>query len=592
LTLTILSRIQEELAIEIIVVDNASKDKTIHSELPLQFHNVEWIFNSNNIGFGGANNLGVGRSRSSNILILNPDTIISQTTIANAIQMLENQNVGAVAVRLIDGAGVYLPESKRRFPSLKSGIIKFLGAESIWRSADRSSSYYQQDNEDGNIEVLSGACFFIRKSVYNEIGGFDEKFFMYGEDIDLSYQLNNAGYQIRYIENQPIVHFKGKSSPRTNWKFQSSFYNAIQIYWKKNVSASNSFLNSLILPIGLFLLKVLSAFRYVFLALVYPILDIISMYLSIAIISNWWAVYVKSDPNFFPSSFYVFILPLYTVGWVGALFFSKFYQRQVEISRLFQGSAIGILITLVLYFLLPSEYKFSRGILLLGIIIKIVLPLLIRFVGAKLLRNKVKWSESDVFNANFLPSRLNLDQFGALLARISNYKYASSDLNCDTIVIDVTDVPIDEIIYQIEGSPQNQVWLYHPSGGYLIESLGKNFSENTLAIDRNLPALESSSRIMKRFLDIVFSIIVIMAYPVLSLIIRKTNVSLKTIYPVLLGKLTWVAIQNPELRQQLRLKDGVYYCSHDKLRATDLQYLRNYSVWTEFTLILRRMFIL
>jgi O-antigen biosynthesis protein len=590
--LTILSRIQEELAIEIIVVDNASKDKTILRELPLQFPNVEWIFNSNNIGFGGANNLGVERSRSLNLLILNPDTIISQMTMTNAIQVLDNQNVGAVAVRLIDGAGVYLPESKRRFPSLKSGIIKFLGAESLWRSADRSSSYYQQYNEDGNIEVLSGACFFIRKSVYNEIGGFDEKFFMYGEDIDLSYQLKNAGYQIRYLDDQPIVHFKGKSSPRTNWKFQSSFYNAIQIYWKKNVSASNSFLNSLIMPIGLFSLKVLSAFRYLFLALVYPILDIISMYLSIAIISNWWAVYVKSDPNFFPSSFYVFILPLYTVGWVGALFFSKFYQRQVEISRLFQGSAIGILITLVLYFLLPSEYKFSRGILLLGIIIKIVLPLLIRFVGAKLLRNKVKWNEPDVFNANFLPSSLNLDEFGALLPMISNYNYASSDLNCDTIVMDVTDVPIDEIIHQIEGSSQNQVWLYHPSGGYLIESLGKNFSENTLAIDRNLPALESSSLIMKRFLDIIFSLAMIMAYPVLSLIVRKTSVSLKTIFAVLFGKLTWVAVQNPDLREQLRLTDGVYYSSHDKLRTTDLKYLRNYSLWTEFTLILRRMFIL
>ena len=587
-----MSRIQEELAIEIIVVDNASKDKTILRELPLQFPNVEWIFNSNNIGFGGANNLGVERSRSLNLLILNPDTIISQMTMTNAIQVLDNQNVGAVAVRLIDGAGVYLPESKRRFPSLKSGIIKFLGAESLWRSADRSSSYYQQYNEDGNIEVLSGACFFIRKSVYNEIGGFDEKFFMYGEDIDLSYQLKNAGYQIRYLDDQPIVHFKGKSSPRTNWKFQSSFYNAIQIYWKKNVSASNSFLNSLIMPIGLFSLKVLSAFRYLFLALVYPILDIISMYLSIAIISNWWAVYVKSDPNFFPSSFYVFILPLYTVGWVGALFFSKFYQRQVEISRLFQGSAIGILITLVLYFLLPSEYKFSRGILLLGIIIKIVLPLLIRYVGAKLLRNKVKWNEPDVFNANFLPSSLNLDEFGALLAMISNYNYASSDLNCDTIVMDVTDVPIDEIIHQIEGSSQNQVWLYHPSGGYLIESLGKNFSENTLAIDRNLPALESSSLIMKRFLDIIFSLAMIMAYPVLSLIVRKTSVSLKTIFAVLFGKLTWVAVQNPDLREQLRLKDGVYYSSHDKLRTTDLKYLRNYSLWTEFTLILRRMFIL
>lgn len=587
-----MSRIQEELAIEIIVVDNASNDKTILCELPLQFPNVEWIYNSNNIGFGGANNLGVERSRSSNLLILNPDTIISQMTMTNAIQILDNQNVGAVAVRMIDGAGVYLPESKRRFPSLKSGIIKFLGAESLWRAADRSSSYYQQSNEDGNIEVLSGACFFIRKSVYNEIGGFDEKFFMYGEDIDLSYQLKNAGYQIRYLDDQPIVHFKGKSSPRTNWKFQSSFYNAIQIYWKKNVSASNSFLNSLILPIGLFSLKVLSAFRYLFLALAYPILDIFSMYMSIAIISNWWAVYVKSDPNFFPSSFYVFILPLYTVGWVGALFFSKFYQRQVEISRLFKGSAIGILITLVFYFLLPSEYKFSRGILLLGIIIKIVLPLIIRFIGAKLLRNKVKWNESDVFNANFLPSSLNLDEFGALLARISNYNYASSDMNCDTMVMDVTDVPIDEIIHHIERSSQNQVWLYHPSGAYLIESLGKNFSENTLAVDRNLPALESSSRIMKRFLDIAFSILIVLAYPILFLIVRKTNISLKTIFSVLFGNLTWVSIQNSELRQQFRIKDGVYYSSQDKLRTTDLKYLRNYSLWTEFALILRRMFIL
>ncbi len=592
MTLTILSRIQEELAIEVIVVDNDSNDKSILNELPPQFPNVEWIFNSSNIGFGVANNLGVERSRSSNILILNPDTIICQITILDAIQTLNDPKVGAVAVKLIDGSGVFLPESKRRFPSLKSGIIKFLGAESLWGSVGSSSSYYQQNNVDGNIDVLSGACFFIRKSVYDEIGGFDKKFFMYGEDVDLSYQLNSAGYCIKYLENQSVVHFKGKSSPRTNWKFQSSFYNAIQIYWKKNVSAASSLLNSLIIPIGLFSLKVLSAFRYLFLALVYPILDVISIYLSIAIISNLWAIYLKSDPNFFPSSFYTVILPLYTIGWVGALFFSKFYQRQVEISRLFQGSAIGIIITLVLYFLLPSEYKFSRGILLLGIFVKIVLPLSIRFVGAKLFRNKVKWTEQDVFNANFLPSSFNFDEFGAFLTKVSNYKYAYSDPNCNSCVVDVTVVPIKEIIYYIEGSSQNQVWLYHPSGGYLIESLGKNFSENTLAVDRNLPALESSSRIMKRFLDITFSIFIILAYPVLFLMVRKTNVSLKTIFSVLFGNLTWVSIQNSELRQQFKLKDGIYYSSLDKQRTTDLQYLRNYSLWTEFTLILRRMFIL
>ena len=246
LTLTSLAKIQASIDIEVIVVDNAS-NAGVMEYIQLSFPKFKFVLNEKNLGFAKANNLGVKYATSDKILILNPDIIISESVIRNALIILLD-NHGAVAVKMIDGKGAFLPESARGFPDLKSSFLKMLGLKK-W------SNYYMVPDRDHSIEVMSGACMFFNKEDYIQIGGLDERYFMYGEDIDISYQLRNAGKKIKYIDNEEIIHFKGRSSVKSNWRYQTAFYNAMKLYWQKNFAwGQNPGLNFL-LSFALFGLK-------------------------------------------------------------------------------------------------------------------------------------------------------------------------------------------------------------------------------------------------------------------------------------------------------------------------------------------------
>jgi GT2 family glycosyltransferase len=225
LTLSCLTKMSESLGLEIIVVDNAS-NTGVTEFMQSAFPQVNFIFNEKNLGFSKANNLGVKLAVSDQILILNPDTIINEIVIQKALALLSD-DAGAVAVKMMDGKGDYLPESARGFPDLKSSFLKMLGFK-------KSSNYYMEPDADHCIEVMSGACMLFNKAVYNEIGGLDERYFMYGEDIDISYQMSKAGKRIKYIDSEEIIHFKGRSSVKSNWRYQTAFYNAMKLYWQKN----------------------------------------------------------------------------------------------------------------------------------------------------------------------------------------------------------------------------------------------------------------------------------------------------------------------------------------------------------------------
>ena len=586
--MTCLIKIKREIDIEIIVVDNNSTNGYAVDGLKTEFPDISVIRNSSNLGFGEANNIGVRSAGSSNILILNPDTIISKDIILNGIQYLSDIKFGAVAVRMIDGKGDFLQESRRGFPSVLAAIYKFVGLDKIFPNSSVFNQYYLGSKDDiETIEVMSGACFFMRREVYDEIGGFDNRFFMYGEDIDLSYQLYKHGYQIKYISKQSIVHFKGKSSSKVDWNYQTAFYNAMNVYWTKNFGEHNGRLNALILEIAIFLLKIASIFKHIVIAAFWPIIDSIVIYFSITILSDFWASYVKNDPEFFPKSFYTFILPLYTLTWVFSLFVSSFYQRTIEIVRLFKGSTIGSIMTLIIYFLLPSEYKFSRGILIISIGLKFLIPLILRIMSQFFSANRIQLTETALFTCKFESGETNRLDFSQFLTENSNFEVVNESVESNNFIIEVEKSNNKAIIESIESQKNQVLWLYSSKGNYLIQSLGKSDNPNIIAKDTNLNSETLSNRFMKRSMDIGFSIAIVIT----SIFqIRKLGARFRNAIKVLFKGWTWISIENSALRARFNLKPGIYSLTHLDNSNSELKYLRHYSVTKEFSILLKQMF--
>lgn len=588
LTLTLLAKIQRDLHIEVIVFDNNSEDMFSIENLTEAFPTIRFIMNKTNLGFGEANNLAVKEATSDNLLILNPDTVISKEVIEYSILKLENEGIGALAVKMIDGSGAFLSESKRGFPKLSSTIYKFIGLHRVFPRSRHFNHYYLgSDSNSRFIEVLAGACFFIPKVIYEEIGGFDKRFFMYGEDIDFSFQLAKKGYKIGYISDAEIIHFKGKSSSKTEWSYQSTFYNAMLVYWNKNFETSKRSLTTFLISVVLTCLKVMSMLKHLLISIFWPLMDAIVIYSSIAVLSSWWATCVKEDAAFFPDSFYLFILPLYTLVWVFSLFASSFYKNSVEIQRLFKGSTLGTILTLLLYFILPSEYKFSRGILILSIGFKFILPLIVRAIAQFFSNQKIQLAETALFNANLVPKNFNYAKFSELLKECSNFEIVNNDLNSSNIVIEVEEFENSEIIEMIGSGRYQSVWLYSSKGNYLIQSLGKNERENIIAEDTNLNIQNASSRLLKRGLDLGFSMF-ILCFSVIQL--KLNSVRIDNALKVLFKGWTWISIDNSYLREKFKLKKGIYCLTKPNNPKFDLNYLRHYSVQKEFSVLLKQMF--
>lgn len=231
---------------EIIVVDNDSKDDSCQM-VKRRFPAITLIENKENVGFSKANNQAVKIAKGEYVCILNPDTAVAEDTFVRALFYAENiDDLGILGIYLMDGTGSFLPESKRNLPTPKASLSKLFG---------RGNGYYANHiskNENGEVDILVGAFMLLKRSVYNEVNGFDEDYFMYGEDIDISYKIKKAGYKNHYLGNINILHYKGESTKK-NAEYLDRFYGAMQIFYKKHFK-TNFFFNSLV-SIGLFIAK-------------------------------------------------------------------------------------------------------------------------------------------------------------------------------------------------------------------------------------------------------------------------------------------------------------------------------------------------
>jgi len=221
---------------EIIIVDNNSRDES-KENLVAKFPGVKFIFNNENLGFAKACNQGFKISSGDYILFLNPDTVLSQTCLTDCISFLKtHEDAGAVGVQMLDDKGKFLKESKRGLPSPSASFYKLFGLTTIFQGSKTIAKYYQghlPENENNPVEVLSGAFMMIKRAVFEKVNGFDETFFMYGEDIDLSLRISQLGYKNYYLGKISITHLKGGSTTY-NKKYVQDFYGAMNLFVKKH----------------------------------------------------------------------------------------------------------------------------------------------------------------------------------------------------------------------------------------------------------------------------------------------------------------------------------------------------------------------
>lgn len=228
------------LNLEVFVVDNNSSDGSVEY-LKARFPAVHFIANKDNVGFAIANNQAIRQSEGKYVLLLNPDTVIGEHALTRVCDFMKTHlEAGALGVKMIDGFGCFLPESKRGFPSPWASFTKMIGLSRLFPKSPLFGRYhlrYLDENQVHEVDVLAGAFMLFRKEALENTGLLDETFFMYGEDIDLSYRVKQQGYKNYYFP-EPIIHYKGESTKK-DFKYVKIFYEAMLIFYDKHYPGDN-----------------------------------------------------------------------------------------------------------------------------------------------------------------------------------------------------------------------------------------------------------------------------------------------------------------------------------------------------------------
>lgn len=355
---------------EIFVVDNNSSDNSL-SMLAQKFPTVNIIANKENVGFSKANNQAIKQAIGDYILLLNPDTIIQEDTLQKCIGFMDaHADAGGLGVKMYDGAGNFLPESKRGFPSPFAAFAKMSGLSKIFPKSNIFGQYhltFLDKEQTHKIDVLSGAFMLLRRTVLEKIGLLDEDYFMYGEDIDISFRIKEAGFQNYYLSDTSIIHFKGESTKKGSLNYIRTFYDAMIIFCDKHITGTRGKILKLLLKIAIYLRAIIAVVQKISTPFGMPVIDTVIMVANLYFLHIFWENVVKaSERLIFPSTFFYINIPIYVLMWLASLWFFGVYRRQSKWKHLLYGLTVGTLAIAVLYAFFPNFLRTSRGVILFG----------------------------------------------------------------------------------------------------------------------------------------------------------------------------------------------------------------------------------
>ena len=617
----------KDLNAEVFVVDNNSVDGSIKM-VKEKFPEVYLIENKVNTGFSKANNQAIIQSKGEYVLLLNPDTVVEDDTFHKIITYMDaHQEAGGLGVKMVDGQGKFLPESKRGLPTPATAFFKIFGLSRLFPKSERFGRYhlgFLDEDSIHEVDVLAGAFMLLRKSTLDKTGLLDETFFMYGEDIDLSYRINLAGFKNIYFPETRIIHYKGESTKKSSVNYVFVFYNAMIIFAKKHFSQKRAKTFTFLINIAIYfraLLALLSRFAK---SISLPFFDLVFSVTGLILIKKYWgSLTIYKEGGTYPFELVMVVIPVYVTIWLISVFLAGGYDKPYKIKKALHGNLIGTIFILIIYGLLPETYRYSRALILLGSLwftftiyfnrisgyllhfegfvlndkekkrfliigsqeealrVESILKstnLKTDFIGLISIDGKAKPRESFIGTLEQVPDIINIYQINEVI-------FCSRDINHQTIIDKMTEWHNRGINYKI--APEDSLSII---GSNSINTKGDLYTIAIQGIDT------VGNRRNKRFLDVTFSSVLILLFPITLIFIPKGHQTLRNAFGVLLGKLSWVGycpvsghtIRLPSVRQGVLTPEDVFSqpISDEELRnRINLLYARDYSIYKDLNII-------
>ena len=611
----------KNLNVQIFVVDNNSVDGSINM-LKENFSTVVLIENKENVGFSKANNQAIKRANSPYVLLLNPDTVIEEDTFDKCIDFMNsNTDCGGLGLRMLDGKGNFLPESKRGFPSPSVAFYKIFGLSYLFPKSQKFGRYhlgFLSEFEVNEVDVLSGAFMLLRTLTLEKVGLLDEQFFMYGEDIDLSYRIKLGGYKNYYFPETKIIHYKGESTKKSSVNYVFVFYKAMILFAKKHFSNKNANLFSFAINLAIYMRASLSLINRFVKKIATPFLNAALTYSALFFIADYW----RNAAIQFPEYVFYISIPLYIFVFILFAWLIGVYDKGIRNHIIWKATIFASIFILVIYALLPKDWQFSRLFILTASLVFVLQHYLVLITQNLLKTRKIGLPSTPKKHfaiigdqAEFIRVKKILELTYPTIESIigvyitKNYEEASgSNLQLNEIIQVHT---INEIIYCakdvsakdiIEGmtkieSQDIEFKIAQPNTSYLIGSNSIDNSGDFYAL--NFSALSKPENIRsKRLFDFFFSIILLLLSPILLVIIKFKAKFISNLFRILSGKKSFVGYLNQSDGSKTNLpkiKPGILEpfsiseeLSIDKKEELNLLYAKQYSFIFDFEVLVRK----
>ena len=605
------------LELDVWMVDNDSVDGSVEM-VRRDFPSVHVIENHENVGFARANNQALREiekikkeeNNSHLILLLNPDTIVERDTFVKCANfMQEHPDCGGLCVKMVDGEGNYLKESKRGFPTPEASFYKISGLIKLFPRSRRIGAYYMghlPEDEVNEVEIMPGAFLMFRSEVYDKIGGLDESYFMYGEDIDFSWRIHMAGWKNYYFPATHIIHYKGESTKKGSMNYVYTFYNAMSIFVKRYFSGGNAKLFNALLHLAIWMRATAAWVGRILRQLAVPALDFAVAYGGFVLLKHLWASLWANNIDYYPREYTFVVIPVYILILMAGSWLQGGYDKPVRPGRIVKGMGIGLLLLLAFYSLLDEGQRYSRMLLLAGSLWTIGGTLLTRVLlsaahvkGYALRARRCKTilvvgSDEETRRVKDLYQTLSMDPVPHNSSLITHPPSLNThhlqDLirieHVEEVIFCGADIELPHIIGLMASLKTTGVeYKIAPAEGDYIIGSNSILSHDSLYLDDLNTISTDSCRRNKRLFDLATALFLLTLSPLLFWFQQRKKSYFKHCLSVLAGGYSWVGYTGRKgIFSPADLIPGASPEVRDRLM---LRYMRRYRTITDLSILTR-----